>query len=584
MLLLLGCAASPPEGTRLPGDVLVLDHVTVVDADGARTDRAVLVAGAAILDVRDGGGDWGDAEVRDARGLYVVPGLVDAHVHLAYAGTTVAVGDTLAANLRATLRHGITQVVDVGGPAVLFDVRDRDVLAPRILATGPFLTAAGSHPCETWPDPGLCRFVDADDAAAAALALADAGADAIKVALADGAFTSWGATPRLDIDALIAIVSVGLPVYAHVDTDTDVIEAVAAGATLLAHPAFADAMGGDALAAAATVRAVHTTVGAFAGVVDLVDGALDPGDPDLLLDPAVAASWAAVQADPDVLLEGWVEQSRGWTANVRANLPALRTAGATVIPGSDAGYYFVPHGAGLHRELRELVDAGWTPLEALAAATLDARRALDLPGGRIEAGAPADLLLLTEDPVLSVDALAAIDTVMLAGVPWSPDALATVDLWAGDGDLCLDDGDCDPAQRCDGLDHVCAPSCDAPYAASGSCDEASWCMPAEGAGICHAEPPCDLYAQDCAPAWYGQACVPYDVDTNGCWYGGARGVGETCAWDSAALACAPGLFCSSVDARCYELCDPDAPDTCPATARCLRQEAAPGVPWFGLCL
>lgn len=114
-------------------------------------------------------------------------------------------------------------------------------------------------------------------------------------------------------------------------------------------------------------------------------------------------------------------------------------------------------------------------------------------------------------------------------------------------------------------------------------------MPADGGadseGVCHAEDTCDLYAQDCAPAYYGRACVPYDHDTSACWWGGPRTEGEACTWDDPATACRPGLFCSWIDATCYALCDPDAADPgCASGQRCVRQEAADGVPWFGLCL
>jgi imidazolonepropionase-like amidohydrolase len=566
---------------------VVLDHVGVVDAYGSRPDRAVLLLDDRIYAESAAGREWPeDATVLDGTGRFVIPGLVDSHVHLAYGGATVWVGDTLDGDLRATLYAGVTEVVDLGGPTSLFDIRDRLLVPLRIHAAGPFLTAVGSHPCETWPDDGLCTFVTAEDAGSVASARMAEGADVLKVALADASFTPWGATPRLDLDALDAIVGAGAPVYAHVDEDEDVIDGANAGVSVLAHPAFAAEMGDEALAAAATVSAVHSTVAAFRGVVDLVDGVTDPTDPDLALDPAVAANWVYVQAHPEVLLEGWADESRGWTQHVRANLAALRAAGAVVVPGSDAGYYFVPHGAALRGELAELVDAGWTPLEALTAATLTAREVLGVEGGLVQAGEPADLVVLAGDPAEDLGALAAVEAVVLGGRVLSREEILTVDLLDPGGTACLDAADCDGA--CDGVAHACVDACAPPYATAGQCDEASWCMPADGVatteeGACHAEEPCDLYAQDCEPAAYGQACVPYDVDTNACWYGGTRQVGQSCTWESEEDACEPGLFCSWITYRCYELCDPDRADTCSA-GRCTRQVAEDGSPWFGLCL
>lgn len=575
----------------LPDGAWVLDGVTVVDADGARGERAVVVADGRIFDVRDAGATWpDDVDVRDGAGRWLIPGLVDSHVHLGYAGAVGVVGDTLGANLSANLYWGVTQVVDVGGPAVLFALRDRvasgDVLGPRIVATGPMITSVGSHPCESAPDPDLCVFVTPDDAERAAADLAALGADALKVALADADFTAWP-TPRLDVESVRAATAAGLPIYAHVDEDADVVDAVAAGVDVLAHPPFAAPIGDEALRATTEATALHSTVSAFAGVGDLLSGALDPDDADLVLTDAVRADWRGVQRGETALLDGWADASEGWAENARANLSAAHVAGARLLPGSDAGYYFVPHGAGLHRELAELEAMGLAPLDVLAAATSGARDVLGMEGGWIRAGEPADLVLLTADPTSGVAALSQIEAVVLGGVVHERDTLRTFATGAFD-DVCLSD-DCGEGSACDGVTHSCATSCDVPYDVyAPACGEEAWCMPADGAGadsgVCHPEVVCDLYAQDCAPAWYGEACVPYDHDTSACWVAGPRRAGEPCSWTDAAAACESGLFCSWVDDRCYELCDPAAADTCQGARRCVEQEAAPGVGWFGLCL
>jgi imidazolonepropionase-like amidohydrolase len=570
----------------LPDDAWVLDGVTVVDADGARADRAVVLSAEGIV-VEAAAGSWPALPAVDGSGRYLVPGLVDAHVHLNYGGAIGTVGDTLATNLAAELYWGVTAVADLGGPEVLFALRDHvaagDLLAPDIVATGPMLTAVGSHPCEGAPDPDLCVFVTADDAAEEGQRLLDAGADGLKVAIADAGFTDW-ATPRIDPEAVAGITSLGAPVFAHVDADADVIDAVDAGVSVLAHPPFGGPIGADALAAATSVDAVITTVGAFAGVGDLLDGSLDPDDPDLVLTDAVRDDWRAVQDGDIVLLDGWAEASADWAADARANLAALDAGGARLIPGSDAGYYFVPHGRGLHRELTELEALGWTPLEVLTATTLDARTLLGLPGGRIEAGSPADLVVLTEDPTASVSALASIEAVIRTGVYHPREELRVPQAVAFD-DVCL--SAC-PEGRCDGVSHECVPACDTPCDRyEPACGAEAWCMPADGAnaaaGVCHVEAGCDLYTQDCSPAWYAEACAPLDSDTNTCIPGGPRTAGQACSWVDPDLACQPGLFCSWIDFTCYTLCDPDAPD-CPGGLTCHTQYADTGVEWFGLCL
>lgn len=588
--------ATPPEG------LLVLHGGTVIDVDGARI-ADVWLDGATIWDVTTDPPPPG-SEVIDVRGQFITPGLVDAHVHLAHSGATVWTGDPLEQNLRANLYHGVLSVYDLGGPEVIFAVRDAveagDLIGPHILATGPFLTAVGSHPCETTPNPELCTFVavDADPAeqietaAGAAAQRRAAGADAIKVALADADFTAWPTT-RLDLDALAAITAGGLTI-AHVDENADVIDALGAGVSILAHPVFAGPMSDVALGMVGGVP-VESTVGAFAAVGDVLDGNTDLADDGLILGPGVIDNWIYVRAHPEVLEDGWAEASTMWAGDARDNLPVLRGAEAVVLPGSDAGYYFVPHGTGLHRELAALVNAGWSPLEALTAATATASDTLGFPGGRVAADQPADLLILDADPSLDVAALDDIDGIVLRGVVHAREELRTLPLSTSPGSgFCLTGADCTGDEACDGLAHTCGHACPDPGANTNGCGEDAYCLATDALtsedGVCHPPPgltpagDCDLYTQDCAPSAYDQACVPFDGDTNGCWTSGPRTPGQTCSWDDPDLACGVGQYCSLLDFHCYTLCDPNAADTCPGALHCIEQESAPGVPWFGVCL
>jgi imidazolonepropionase-like amidohydrolase len=102
------------------------------------------------------------------------------------------------------------------------------------------------------------------------------------------------------------------------------------------------------------------------------------------------------------------------------NVRRLHAAGVTILAGSDtqSGVFAGP---GLHRELANLVRAGFTPAEAIRAATLDAARFIansEAPDfGSVEVGRRADLLLVNGDPTLDVAALSAIRLVLLDGVP-----------------------------------------------------------------------------------------------------------------------------------------------------------------------
>lgn len=569
------------EPLGIPAGALILSNARIVDASGVREGHAIVIVGEEIHSVFSTERAWpADATVVDVGGASVVPGLIDAHVHLFHSGSTSWVGDTLAANLAAQLAWGVVGVADLGSPVEAFALRDRiadgEIVGPRVYATGPFLTAELSHPCETVHDEALCRFVDGDGGSQVS-ALGEA--DAIKVALADADFTDWP-TPRLDLGDLADIVDAaegaGQPVFAHIDEPEDALDALAAGVSVLAHPVFSEAL--DEPIDAPSL----STVSAFAGTGDLLDGSLLAEDLSHTPD-AVRAAWTWLGAHEDAFAEGWVEGSAAWEEAARANLAQAIASGGLVIAGSDAGYWFVPHGLGLHRELDALVALGMSPLDALTAATA---APADLLGwedmGFVDAGYRADLLVLAGRPDEDIRALREITTIYLGGQPWEGGDLRVAGT-AADGAFCLEDADC--ASRCDLVDHVCRDACDRPYDRVGSCDEESWCSPTDALettpdGVCRPGDACDLYNQDCEPASYAEGCVPLDLDTNLCLPSGPRTEGQSCSWTDPDYLCEQGAFCSWVTYTCYRLCDPDDPSACPG---CTRQYVE-GEPWFGVCL
>lgn len=573
-----------PSEVDLPSGAVVLDHVAVVDVDRQLADRAVVLVSDEVYAVLEAGGPWPPhAQVHDLPGHTVLPGLIDTHVHLFLDGTIATVPDHLLDNLSAQLAWGVVGVADLGASTAVYALRDRiergEVEGPRIWATGPFVTVPGAHPCEAVHDPHHCRFIEEEGDGARFVAGDLAAADGIKLAVADAAFTPWP-TPRIDAADIAEVAAAahadGRLVVAHVDTPDDVADALDQGVDLLAHPPF-DAPGAPVVSAPTT-----STLSAFAGTPDLLDG--DLLDDDLRSTPAdVRAEWAAVADAPSAYLSAaWRSESVSWQTAAQANVAAAIAAKAPVLAGSDAGYLFVPHGLGLHRELEALVDAGMTPLEAIAAATA---APADLLGwtdlGRVDAGYRADLLVVAGDPTVDIRATRAIHSVWLAGVAVEPRA-AEVRV-TGDGGACLSASDCPPGEGCDRFAHTCQPLCAAafdPFA----CGPSTACLPAD---LLEEEPPvcveledCDLIAQDCAPEWYGDNCVPVDLDTNRCWPSGPRLPGETCAWDDPALFCARGGFCSQLDGTCYALCDPTDPAAC---AGC-TEVSVDGEGWFGLCL
>lgn len=576
---------------RLDDNALVLPSVTVIDADGVRGPVWVVIADGIIQEVSDTAPVGGI--VLPTENLWVTPGLIDVHVHLTLSGTTVWVGDTLPDALRATLQNGVTSVVDAGGPIGLFELRDRveagEILGPTLKALGPMLTVPLSHPCETLADPDRCEFAEDEGAAAEFVdRLNVLGSDGLKAALTDTHATPWP-TPRLSVDVLAAAVDrldAGMLRYAHVDTVLDALDAVDAGIEVLAHPSFVDQATPEVLALPVWV---HSTRGAFSGFTDIADGSLLDAQLDTV--PAVVeSSWRASSETPSLDDPELLAVYDGWIDNVDHHVSSLiASASPWLVPASDAGYVGVWHGHGLHRELAALAQLGATNLDLLTGVTSRAAEAADFPDrGRVAPGQRADLLVLAVDPLDDLDALRTPEYVVVGGVPWTAEALATVDLLvkpaiAAVGAFCLDDRDCESAV-CDTVLHECTDACGRTYDPTDGCGPDATCLPKDGLvttveGVCR-EPwhTCELYGDDCEPAAYEQSCVPVDIDTNQCVDTGPMGQGDSCF----VSACAAGLYCSPVDARCYTLCDPEAP-SCPFASTCEGQIWESAV-WFGLCL
>ena len=213
-------------GAWWPSGAVLLPQVTVVDGDGVRGPRWVVLDGDRIHAVLSSDPTTFRGRRLPVAGSTVAPGLVDLHVHLFLSGASVDVGDTLEANLRANLWFGVTSVVDAGGPetapGLAAMARRGDWQGPSVKVLSPQVTVPLSHPCEVWNQPSRCWYVEltGDGASLGERAVAD-GFDGVKVALTGADHTPWP-TPRLDPDeaagAFGAAHDAGLLTYAPVDT------------------------------------------------------------------------------------------------------------------------------------------------------------------------------------------------------------------------------------------------------------------------------------------------------------------------------------------------------------------------------
>ncbi|MEM6680875.1 MAG: amidohydrolase family protein [Pseudomonadota bacterium] len=372
-----------------------------VKAGKSRDAQTIIVTGGRISDVLDGFVPAPDGTATiDLKDGTVLPGLIDAHVHLLMnLGPQLQIKfltQTLAeatldgvVNARATLMAGFTTVQDLGGKNdAIFALRDGiragKVPGPRILASGSPITPLEESFNRSCSGVAECRRVVRDQILQ--------GADVIKTLVGGGIQFGGGLPARFSAAELDAIVktaeSMGKKVAVHAHGTDGINFALQHNVHSIEHGTYLD----------------DTSVTLFrkAGTV-LV--------PTLMAGQVVEALAANPAAPPAMRAE-----AASFTRRLMAAMARAHKGGVTIVLGTDAG-------AGEHGknalELDLMVRAGLTPMEAIQAGTVAAAKHLNVDAitGVIEVGKAADIIaVIGKDPIADVKALQAVDFVMKGGV------------------------------------------------------------------------------------------------------------------------------------------------------------------------
>ncbi len=385
-------AAKPPT----PSGTFVVRDAQLFDGERVWQRADVLVRDGLIAEVAESLQVAESVAVVDGSGRTLMPGLIDAHVH-SWGGAR-----------RQMLRFGVTTALDMfTDPGQLAGFRrDRESLASHeeadVWSAGALVTARGGHgtqfgvAIDTYDDPAQASEVVRTRLAS--------GSDFIKLVVDDGhAYGDAIDLPTLDaprIDALLdATRAANTRAVVHVAAIDSALAVAAAGADGLVH-VFSDRIASDAeVRALGDARMfVIPTLTVIAGLAGQSPG---PG----LADDPIITPWLD-PAQRDTLRAEFPAPYRR-ESHLRvglANVIALHRAGVPILAGTDAGNPGTAHGASMHGELRLLVDAGLTPLEALRSATsIPADRFGLADRGRIAVGLRADLLLLDGDPLTRIE-------------------------------------------------------------------------------------------------------------------------------------------------------------------------------------
>jgi imidazolonepropionase-like amidohydrolase len=425
---------------------------TLVDGTGAPAvlDAVIVMKGPLIVCAgpRSACPVPADARRLDLRGKWVIPGLVDTHVHFSQTGWVDGRPDALdlrdagypyervSADLaahperffRSYLCSGVTSVFDVGGFPWTWGLEARtreSTEAPTVRAAGPLLSTIDFRLIDLPGHEQMIHLADSSVVRSSVRGHAAWGAAALKV---------WYIMPPQPPDTarMSALVhaagalarQAGLPLIVHATGLWQAKDAVRAGATLLVHSVTDRPVDDEFLALARSAGTVYTPTLVVSDGYRQVAARRFARDRQPLecVDPATRAkalgtdTVALDRRPPD-------EQVARRTAAVErayqlalANLAAVHRAGIPVVLGTDAGNPLTLHGGSVFMELEAMQAAGLPPLDVLVAATRNGARAMGLERtGTVAAGSVADLVILEADPLADIANVRSISRVVRRG-------------------------------------------------------------------------------------------------------------------------------------------------------------------------
>ena len=413
----------------------VIENVTLVDGTGQPNQAAMSIGidkGRITFVTPTSAAPRVPGRRIDGTGRYLIPGLMDVHIHLKGArggdgrrmvgvnprnpaapvpaeveADAKAARDAGVQALASYLYSGVTSVYDAGNRAdhilgLRADERAGRILSPRIFATGNIVTYPDSHGSsmaihiDNWSEdkPKLLKYLEEQKP------------DIVKLTLDEH---GWGTRPLISLlpldlmeQIILEVNRHGIPTTAHTSSELRATEAIFAGIDSLAHPVIQGPITeqfAKLMAAKKTPMATTLTIGE--GYSRLVE------QPQYLDQPLYQASYSKAEIEElrTKTLPAWKE--RGWTwwmklmtPVAQENMRMIDSAGGIIAIATDQTL-----GPAVHREMELLQSAGVPAARIVTIATLNGAKHLgkERELGSIEPGKLADMVLLGADPTADIN-------------------------------------------------------------------------------------------------------------------------------------------------------------------------------------